>query len=184
MLLSEMFEFTSRIPFLSRSPYREIEKDDFNDDLDSKSSTHRPISRPWPWICSTVAFGLGFTILFTNQYIVPRSLNTFERGFKTELGTATHIIGLEEVEFTGNIRFRANENGTGLESYLPHDAGLKQYAGKPSLEIDANWQELINDRYFWISDEEAASMWPGELDSLYHRAGKGYVAGSVFKLST
>jgi hypothetical protein len=175
-----MFTLPASMPFSSKASYYEVENDDFLDNSNSFPRLYQRRSRfgsTWPWVCSTIIFGLGFTTIFVNEYILHRPSGTFEKGFNTELGTATHIIGLEKFRFTGNINFRLKENGTAYESYLMHEPGTKRYVGKPSKEIDANWQELIRDRYFWVSDEEAASMWPDELDTLYHREGKGYVAG-------
>lgn len=112
------------------------------------------------------------------DFVTFARLGSFERGFRTELDTAKYVIDTVQVKFTGNIAFNPDHNETTPRTYLPApEAGAKQYVGAPSDEIDANWEEIIRDRYFWISEEEAKSMWPNELDTLYHRPGKGYVAG-------
>jgi len=54
-----------------------------------------------------------------------------------------------------------------------------KYFGKPSPEIDENWQQLIGHRYFSISDEEAKRAWGDRRHDYVDELLGGYSAGLV-----
>lgn len=57
--------------------------------------------------------------------------------------------------------------------------GVTEFIGN-GTEIDDNWHELIKDRYFVISEEEAKAAWPNDYQKYYHTAAGWYVGLDVF----
>lgn len=52
-----------------------------------------------------------------------------------------------------------------------------QFTGEPSNEIDDNWLDLIEDRYFSISEEEAIQAWGDRRHEYVDEDHGGYTAG-------
>ncbi|KIW98973.1 uncharacterized protein Z519_00636 [Cladophialophora bantiana CBS 173.52] len=104
----------------------------------------------------------------------PRVAYSYETGWATELGTAAQKISIETRRFTGDLHFHPNGS-----SYLAPEPDQIQYVGSPSPEIDQNWADLINDRYFYLSELEALSVWGPDFDGYYDIVDgqKQYVGG-------
>jgi len=52
----------------------------------------------------------------------------------------------------------------------------KQFVGKPNPQIDANWDELIGQRYFSVSEEEATRAWGDHRYDFIDQEQGGYTA--------
>lgn len=52
-----------------------------------------------------------------------------------------------------------------------------RFVGEPSAEIDDNWMGLLEDRYFSISEEEAAEAWGDRRHDYVDEEHGGYTAG-------
>lgn len=50
------------------------------------------------------------------------------------------------------------------------------YFGEPSPELDQNWEKLIGDRYFSVSEEEAKSVWRDTYHDYVDQLQGGYTA--------
>lgn len=61
----------------------------------------------------------------------------------TTAGPAKAAIEIESVTFTGGPAWR--QNGTSAEVFVPHPGPI-DYAGIPSPEVDAAWEELTQRR--------------------------------------
>lgn len=90
------------------------------------------------------------------------------------------IIPLEQVRFSGSPQFSPN----GTMSHKPFDDSIPwpenvRYFGEPSLEIDANWNKLIEWRYFSISENEAKMVWPDTYQDYVDELDGGWSAGLV-----
>jgi hypothetical protein len=87
-------------------------------------------------------------------------------------------IPLERVRFKGSPHFHAN--GTG---YLDPVDGTRPWPedmvlfGPPSQEIDNNWERLIGNRYFSVSEEEAKMAWGDKRHEYVDQRRGGYSAG-------
>lgn len=57
------------------------------------------------------------------------------------IATARNIIEKKPIAFTGNLNFF--DNGT---TYLEHDPESVRFVGKPSKEIDENWDNLLQSK--------------------------------------
>ncbi len=67
-------------------------------------------------------------------------------------------------------------------SHKPYDEATPwpenvSYFGEPSPEIDANWNKLIEWRYFSISEQEAKSVWPDTYQDYVDELKGGWTAG-------
>ncbi len=49
--------------------------------------------------------------------------------------------------------------------------------GPPSREIDKNWERLIGQRYFSVSEEEAIRAWGEKRKNYIDQRAGGYTAG-------
>lgn len=87
-------------------------------------------------------------------------------------------IPREQKRFTSTPHFL--ENGTAwldpFDPALPWPDNV-QYVGDPSPEIDANWEKLIQGRYFSISAEEARGIWGESYHEYVDETYGGYTAG-------
>lgn len=72
------------------------------------------------------------------------------------------------------------KNGTSwIDPVDSHDSypNNLRFFGEPSQEIDDNWHNLIDDRYFFVTEEEAENAW-GEKRHEYLDPDSGeYIAG-------
>ncbi|KAF2210011.1 hypothetical protein CERZMDRAFT_13606, partial [Cercospora zeae-maydis SCOH1-5] len=94
----------------------------------------------------------------------------------TDFEAARDAVEVVRTRFVGAPMF--DDQG---EPYLDEENQSK-YAGKPSDSIDEAWDELIHDRYFLISDEEANEAWGPDYILNYRTPDKstekgGYLAG-------
>jgi hypothetical protein len=53
----------------------------------------------------------------------------------------------------------------------------RRYIGEPGEEVDVNWDDLIGDRYFSISEQEAIYAWGNERREFVDEMQGGYTAG-------
>lgn len=51
------------------------------------------------------------------------------------------------------------------------------YTGEPSQALDDNWEDLIGDRYFSISEDEAVEAWGEHRFAYVDEERGGYTAG-------
>jgi hypothetical protein len=86
---------------------------------------------------------------------------------------------LEQRRFINSAQFDEHDGKTylsQLDTSVPWPEN-RRYIGEPGKEVDANWDDLIGDRYFSISEQEAIYAW-GDMRREYvdERQG-GYTAG-------
>lgn len=87
-------------------------------------------------------------------------------------------IPLEKVRFRGTPHFHNNGTPwTEPPDMLASWPENLQYVGEPNPQVDANWQELIGQRYFSISEEEAKSAWGERRHDYVDQNAGGYTAG-------
>lgn len=87
-------------------------------------------------------------------------------------------VPLEEVRFIGTPHFMLN----GSSWREPVDRSARwpdnlEFFGTPRKEIDDNWEELIGQRYFFISEEEAEQAWGEKRHQYVDPDTGGYIAG-------
>jgi len=83
-----------------------------------------------------------------------------------------HLIQLELKTFSGNVRFL--ENGTEVLVLDPNDT---VYVGEPTKAIDRAWDELLEGRYFSISEEEAQLLWGDSYEVYRDQKNGGFTGG-------
>jgi hypothetical protein len=113
------------------------------------------------------------------------------------LGSARHLIQVEQVDFTGSPHFR--EDGSG---YVPDEGNQPRYVGEPNRAMDHAWALLtfgMNNpstllipfvkfvfirsltvsigRFFLITEEEARDSWGEGYTEYWSPSHGGYVAG-------
>lgn len=85
---------------------------------------------------------------------------------------------LEKKRFTGSPLF--DDNGTMVAAPVDKHADWPEnhlFTGEPSQQIDDNWEDLIEDRYFSISEEEAVEAWGERRFDYVDEERGGYTAG-------
>lgn len=87
-------------------------------------------------------------------------------------------VPLEIKRFYGSPEF--DGNGTMVMPEVDRQAKWPEnhkFTGEPSAEIDDNWLNLIDDRYFSISEEEAIEAWGDRRHEYVDEDHGGYTAG-------
>lgn len=86
---------------------------------------------------------------------------------------------MEQKRFTDSAQFDEKDGTTYLfpvNTSAPWPEN-RRYIGQPDQEVDANWDELIGDRYFSISEEEASYAWGDDRGKYVDERQGGYTAG-------
>ncbi|KAF3762725.1 hypothetical protein M406DRAFT_333095 [Cryphonectria parasitica EP155] len=128
-----------------------------------------------PWVLTCVF--ATTTILLLLQRPESRRFGSYEMRFRTDL-KSLEAVPLEVKRFYGSPNF--DENGTmhtpdvDKHAHWPEN---KLFVGEPSHEIDDNWLDLIGDRYFSISEEEAIEAWGERRHEYVDEDHGGYTAG-------
>jgi hypothetical protein len=117
------------------------------------------------------------SMVFVSPVLIPKTA-MFGFGVLIYIVVDPATIPLEQVRFTGSPQFSPN----GSMSHKPFDPSISwpenvHYFGEPSPEIDANWEKLIEFRYFSISEEEAKSVWGDGYHEYVDQLQGGYTAG-------
>ncbi|KAK7730594.1 hypothetical protein SLS53_008984 [Cytospora paraplurivora] len=148
----------------------EDERSSFDLDPESRPSRNVAASRLnksalIPWILTCLFALTSFLLLLErSEFVIPRQARPaaiFETN--ADAGPVTESLShvpLERRVFVGSPKF--DENGTMYT--LPVDAKAEwpenlKFTGEPSDEIDDNWNHLLEDRYFSVSDAEAEVAW-------------------------
>ncbi|EME78253.1 uncharacterized protein MYCFIDRAFT_144082 [Pseudocercospora fijiensis CIRAD86] len=105
---------------------------------------------------------------------IAHELGTLEHGFVTEKirTLPPHLYEIEQRRFTGSVGFLPDGTKT-----LVFDPAEPVYVGDPSPEIDRNWDELVEDRYWSISEDEAKMLWGVGHERYRDHAKGGYTGG-------
>ncbi|KAH8807614.1 hypothetical protein F5884DRAFT_880843 [Xylogone sp. PMI_703] len=136
-----------------------------------------PYDRIWVLL---VISNVAWTLLFLALFAVFRRAHpagTYESGFSTDI--AQPEINLEQIRFTGTPQFI---KGDDKAYFLPIDEEAlwpenKRYFGTPDQEIEDNWEALIGNRYFSISESEAKKAWGEKHREYVDQMVGGYTAG-------
>ncbi|KAM3418540.1 hypothetical protein BST61_g4518 [Cercospora zeina] len=121
-------------------------------------------------VVAVVAFALGYA---TSFFVTERKAQTYS----TEFAPARSAVELEQVQFTGAPKF--DDEG---EPFFDYDQNQVLFSGTPTEAIDRAWDQLIERRYFIITNDEAREAWGPGYEQYYrfpdtpHHEG-GYVAG-------
>ncbi|KAH8812467.1 hypothetical protein F5884DRAFT_855763 [Xylogone sp. PMI_703] len=91
----------------------------------------------WPWKLAT---GILLTLLLWSSYTLHSA--GYENGFITHLKPARRSIAIDQVKFTGGLKW--SNDGV---LYRDQNGGEAQYVGKPSPEIDAAWYLLLKPHF-------------------------------------
>jgi len=99
------------------------------------------------------------------------SYGSLEKGYTTDLDDARSVIKVQRQQFHGSLDFKARHG------FIPEDSPSQKYIGS-SPEVDEEWEELTKDRYFLLSDAEAAQAYRGDnITAYWNEHHGGYVAG-------
>lgn len=82
------------------------------------------------------------------------------------------MIQVEQRKFTGGVEF--TENG---ELFLIDAPGERVYVGQPNGDIDEAWHNLLDGRYFSLSEDEAKSIWGDGYEIYRDQAVGGFSGG-------
>ncbi|TKA71268.1 hypothetical protein B0A55_07343, partial [Friedmanniomyces simplex] len=137
--------------------------------LDEVEFSSLPARKPASYTTLTLillwAASLALTALCT--YLLTRRTDsepfgTFGRGYITDLESARPAIRLEKQQFHGSLDFNAHHG------FIPPDSLSMQYVGATPA-VDAAWHELVEDRYFLLSDAEAQKAYgPGNISQYWN----------------
>ncbi|RDW64608.1 hypothetical protein BP6252_10259 [Coleophoma cylindrospora] len=148
---------------------------------DDESEKSTPVVRPATTLALYIGWILAGIFAFTTgfqAFLQVRSYNrhaitpgTFGTGFSTEFDLFKPYVRQEPKMFFGGPRWY--DNGT---SYSIHNPSEPRYAGPPTVELDAAWEELLKGRYINVTEEEAEMAF-GKPHGLYNHPGLGYLVG-------
>lgn len=155
-----------------------------------------------PWFLTVFFATFSMVLLWRQDPSHLYKYGTYETEFDTDLGKNFHHyhqirkefdtlsqatvgkIPLEQIRFGGSPHFL--KNGTGFmdepDPNAPWPENMRLF-GKPSPEVDANWERLIGNRYFSISEEEAVRAWGDRRHEYVDERLGGYSAGYGSPLS-
>ncbi|KUI60971.1 hypothetical protein VP1G_08142 [Cytospora mali] len=158
----------------------EDERSSFDEDPEHRPSKQATVSRLnksaiIPWILAGL-FALTSFLLLLERYGI-RKFGTYEDRLETDLKSLSHVP-LKRRRFVGSPKF--DENGTMYTSPIDPTAGWPEnlkFTGEPSEEIDENWNHLLEDRYFSVSDSEAEVAWGDRRHQYVDEVYGGYTAG-------
>ncbi|KIM95540.1 hypothetical protein OIDMADRAFT_133628 [Oidiodendron maius Zn] len=163
--------------FLRTSSYKSLQQSE--DGINQPSSLPSRFSNLHlyiGWLLACVfAFSTGFLLYQSpemghHQKTSPAS--SFSTGFGTEFDPIKSHIKEESKMFWGGPRWY--DNGTGYHVRNPSEP---VYVGPPTDEMDDAWHNLLTNRYFNITEEEAELTF-GKPHGLYkHPDGIGYLIG-------
>jgi len=121
-----------------------------------------------PWIITTIILMILSSYLYLTQRNSFQNMPSYETGFSTDFATIKSQLQLQQVRFTGGIKF--DENGTLFRSI---DPTTPQYVGPPNSHIDEAWDTMLEVRYFAVTPDEAAKIGNG----IYNHPQDGYITG-------
>ncbi|KAK7937206.1 Cyclochlorotine biosynthesis protein O [Apiospora aurea] len=132
-----------------------------------------------PWALTIIFASLSLFLLVDRNATKKGAAawGTYEQGFSTDPITDFEIP-LELVTFRRSPHF--NMNGSGYLDPVDKEAPWPENMvlfGDPSDEIDDNWDRLIEDRYFSITEEEATRAWGDKRHEYVDEGEGGYTAG-------
>ncbi|KAI1508907.1 DUF3328 domain containing protein [Pyrenophora tritici-repentis] len=87
---------------------------------------------------------------------------------QSSIGPVRDFIEKTTETFTGTPVF--GDDGTAHVERLP---GVKKYIGSDK-DVEANWDELVRDRIFYVSEEEAKAYFPHNYQEIYYEKGMGW----------
>ncbi|KAJ9602822.1 hypothetical protein H2200_012602 [Cladophialophora chaetospira] len=116
------------------------------------------LASPVPWIILTFGFASLSTLMAVRGWgrsnVCPPNTDTYETGFRTEMTMADRPqIEVVQMKFSGTPKF--HPNGTAYQDVIDPE---NKYTGNPSPDIDEAWDELIGERYFYVTQQEAHSL--------------------------
>lgn len=97
---------------------------------------------------------------------------------KVSISGSLRRVPLEVKRFVGSPKF--DENGTMSMHATDPDARWPEnlrFTGDLSDEIDENWNEIVEDRYFSVSEAEAIEAWGDHRHEYVDEEYGGYTAG-------
>ncbi|KAK4556752.1 hypothetical protein LTR86_006323 [Recurvomyces mirabilis] len=161
----------------SIGPY-EAEKKDIaaeepllEDELTIHVPTKRlPVDRP-----VAILWGASLILTALITYLISSRTNSgepgaFAKGYATELESAKSAIEVVVTQFTGSLDFK------GKHGFIPLDSPSQKYVGS-TTDVDAAWSELVDDRYFLLTDKEAHNAYGDDIETTWNVHHGGYVAG-------
>ncbi|KAK5132344.1 hypothetical protein LTR08_009179 [Meristemomyces frigidus] len=146
-----------------------------------KDSTYKPGLKRWSDATLGCLWAISLLVVALGTYVLARRSGThglggFAEGYTTDFENARSAIKLQTQQFHGSLDFKARHG------FIPPDSLSMEYVGSSSA-VDAAWEELTQDRYFLLSDnearraygqEESSGQAPQKYWNVHHG---GYVAG-------
>ncbi|KAK8013294.1 Cyclochlorotine biosynthesis protein O [Apiospora marii] len=132
-----------------------------------------------PWALTVIFATLSIVLLIERNTAKEEVVvwGTYEGGFETDHSPEVEIP-LELVTFRRSPHF--DINGTGfldpVDPKAPWPENMVLF-GTPSEQIDDNWERLISDRYFSVTEEEATRAWGDKRHEYVDEEEGGYTAG-------
>ncbi|KAK3389753.1 hypothetical protein B0H63DRAFT_537823 [Podospora didyma] len=130
-----------------------------------------------PWLLSIFFGALALLLWSDHRHEASPRLGTYEAGFATDLVPPSKIP-LQKVRFRGSPNF--SNKGTAfldpVDKTAPWPENMVLF-GPPSPEIDANWDRILDGRYFSISEDEAERAWGDKRFEYVDEMYGGYTAG-------
>ncbi|EMC92303.1 hypothetical protein BAUCODRAFT_151715 [Baudoinia panamericana UAMH 10762] len=120
------------------------------------------------WAMTLVVTSIVTAVL--TRRLTYQSLGAFDNGFETELYKARPHIQVLREQFTGSLDFKDRSG------FIPPDSPSMKYIGA-TPDVDAAWMELVGDRYFLLSDEEADAAFGPNAARYWNVHHGGYAIG-------
>ncbi|GME27682.1 aquaglyceroporin like other eukaryote [Neofusicoccum parvum] len=119
-------------------------------------------------------FILGVLVARWNEkQDIAQAMGTYETGFATEnVVLSESLIKIEQRKFTGGVEF--TEDG---ELFLIDAPGERVYVGEPNGDVDEAWRNILDGRYFSLTEDEAKSLWGEDYEVYRDQAVGGFTGG-------
>ncbi|KAI0905868.1 hypothetical protein F4823DRAFT_609400 [Ustulina deusta] len=134
-------------------------------------------SKKAPWLILALLWPLSIILtVVTTVFIMLKMqahdpLGTLASGYSTDFRPARIAASSVQRIFTGSPRFD-KERG----EYIPPDSPSLEYIGS-SPEVDKAWAELVKNRYFLLTDEEARETLGNNYTEFWDDLRGGYLGG-------
>ncbi|KAI3331282.1 hypothetical protein F4824DRAFT_298728 [Ustulina deusta] len=98
-------------------------------------------------------------------------LGAFASGYSSGFGPARIAASVNQRTFTGSPRFDEKKG-----EYIPPESPSWKYIGS-GPEVDLAWEELVKNRYFLLTDQEAKEAWGDSYTEFWNSNRGGYLGG-------
>ncbi|KAI1347179.1 hypothetical protein F5Y01DRAFT_319015 [Xylaria sp. FL0043] len=122
------------------------------------------------WVTS-ILITVVITAFTTWKILAYNEFGTLASGYSSDFGPARAVASIQQYRFTGSPHFDEDKG-----EYIPPESPSWRYIGS-GPEVDSAWEELVKNRYFLLTDEEAKEAWGDDYTEYWNNNRGGYLGG-------